>query len=200
MKKFEIISENIDLSKLLQRKHFIIKPEIQIKYLLITIILIVLTGVAVFSFVNLTIASSTKLENLTRMDISIIKDLIFKSMVSVLAIITVIVILEGILFLHKLTGPLFVIEKMMRMVAEGDLTLKLKLRKGDELQSLAEEFQNMVDSLNKNFVEEKNKVENIKVELNYIISKLGNISNEEIKSKITFIQEQLSSLYSKYKL
>ncbi|MFQ3676306.1 MAG: HAMP domain-containing protein [Endomicrobiia bacterium] len=199
MKKFNV-SENFDLSKLLQRKHFIIKPEIQLKYLIITIVLIILTGIAVFSFVNLTIASSTKLENLTRMDIAIIKDLIFKSVVSVLSIITVIVILEGILFLHKLTGPLFVIEKMMRMVADGDLTLKLKLRKGDELQSLAEEFQNMVDSLNKNFTEEKSKVENIKKDLNDIISKIGIISNEEIKIKITSIQNQLSQLYSRYKL
>lgn len=199
MKKFNI-SENIGLFKLLQRKRFIIKPEIQIKYLIITVVLIILTGIAVFSFVNLTIASSAKLENLTRMDIAIIKDLIFKSMVTVLSIIAVIVILEGILFLHKLTGPLFVIEKMMRMVAEGDLTLKLKLRKGDELQSLAEEFQNMVDCLNKNFVEEKSKVETIKKDLNDIILKLETISNEEIKVKITSIQTQLSQLYSRYKL
>jgi methyl-accepting chemotaxis protein len=194
------IGENINLSKFLQRRRFIIKPEIQLKYLFITVTLIILTGIAVVSFVNLTISSSTKLENLTRLDIAILKDLIFKSVVSVLIIITIIVILQGILFLHKLTGPLFVIEKMMRMVADGDLSLKLKLRKGDELQSLAQEFQYMVDCLNKSFVEEKTQVENIKKELNDIISKLDNISSQEIKNRITSIQEKLSQLYSRYKL
>ncbi len=189
-----------ELEKLLQRRTFIIKPEIQIKYLIITIILIALTGIAVFFYVNLTIASSTKLENLTLSDIAMIKDLIFKSMVSVLSIITLIVIIEGILFLHKLTGPLFVIEKMMKMISEGDLTLQLKLRKGDELHSLAEEFQNMVNSLNKNIREEKIVVENIKNQLNEIIDVSKKGLDKEFQEKIDSIQLQLSKLYSKYKI
>lgn len=48
---------------------------------------------------------------------------------------------------HKLAGPIYRFERSARVVAEGDLTHQVHLRKGDELMDLQEEFNAMVSSL-----------------------------------------------------
>ncbi len=57
----------------------------------------------------------------------------------------------------KIAGPLFRLEKeLIERVAEGDFTVRLKLRKGDDLGELAESINYCMESLSK-------KIENIKI-------------------------------------
>ena len=47
---------------------------------------------------------------------------------------------------HKIAGPLYRLKKSLYMIKEGNLDLKVKLRKGDDLKDLAEHVNTLVDT------------------------------------------------------
>lgn len=53
----------------------------------------------------------------------------------------------GIVFTHKIAGPIYKMKRLFRQVGEGKLVLREKLRKGDELVHFFEAFEKMVDQL-----------------------------------------------------
>ncbi|MDP3279317.1 MAG: hypothetical protein Q8Q09_29265 [Deltaproteobacteria bacterium] len=55
--------------------------------------------------------------------------------------------LAGIVITHKLVGPVFKLKRLLREVGKGQLRVKERLRKGDELEDLFTTFINMADSL-----------------------------------------------------
>lgn len=72
-----------------------------------------------------------------------------------LILIAPLVALVSLFLSHKVAGPLYRIERFLRLVAAGDLSTKLQLRKGDELQDLAGAINEMTDDL-------KNRVNKLK--------------------------------------
>lgn len=122
-----------------------------------------------------------------------------------LAILAVIAV--GSIFMsHKIAGPLYRLEKSIRAIAAGDLTLKFKLRKGDELLKLADELEIMTRSM-------EDMVGRVKGSLSELQSSTSNLSNniktqEEVsKDKLSFYLEDmlktmgnLSQILSSYKI
>lgn len=54
----------------------------------------------------------------------------------------------SLLVSHRIAGPLYHLEKSMELVAEsGDLTQRVRLRQADELQHVADSFNEMLESL-----------------------------------------------------
>jgi len=49
---------------------------------------------------------------------------------------------------HRMAGPIFKFEKSCATVAEGDLTHRVYLRKGDQLMELQDQFNNMTGAVN----------------------------------------------------
>lgn len=67
--------------------------------------------------------------------------------VAILSLLVVGVGLAGIVFTHKIAGPIFKMKRLLRQVGEGKLVVRERLRKGDELQHFFEAFEKMVDDL-----------------------------------------------------
>jgi nitrogen fixation/metabolism regulation signal transduction histidine kinase len=59
-------------------------------------------------------------------------------------IIVIQIALLTIFFSHKLAGPVYRFEKVCHMLAEGNYTEKITLRKGDEMQNLARVFNDVI--------------------------------------------------------
>jgi nitrogen fixation/metabolism regulation signal transduction histidine kinase len=68
-------------------------------------------------------------------------------LVAILAVLVVAVGLVGIVFTHKVAGPVFKMKRLLRQVGEGKLVVRERLRKGDELQHFFEAFEGMVGGL-----------------------------------------------------
>jgi methyl-accepting chemotaxis protein len=68
-------------------------------------------------------------------------------LVAVLALLVAAVGVAGIVFTHKVAGPIFKMKRLLRQVGEGKLIVREKLRKGDELQHFFETFEQMVEDL-----------------------------------------------------
>jgi len=71
----------------------------------------------------------------------------------------------GIVFTHKIAGPIFKMKRLLREVGEGKLILKERLRKGDELQHFFETFEQTVNRLRQRQMDEIARVDAILVEL-----------------------------------
>lgn len=71
----------------------------------------------------------------------------------------------GIVFTHKIAGPIFKMKRLLREVGEGKLILKERLRKGDELQHFFETFEQTVNRLRERQMEEIARIDSILVEL-----------------------------------
>ena len=68
-------------------------------------------------------------------------------LVAGLALFVVALGLAGIVFTHKIAGPIFKMKRLLREVGGGKLVLRERLRKGDELQHFFEAFEQMVSDL-----------------------------------------------------
>jgi len=182
---------------LFRRRKYIIAPKFQFKYLAIVIALIFVVMLVTIYFVNLTLRTTPILENLSEMEVVAITSLMFKTILYICCIFVIIVAVLGIFVLHRIAGPLYVFDKMFTLVSQGDLTVKLRLRKGDELQELANSFQKMVDSLNLFIKTDKGKIDRIKKEVELLYSLQ---SNQEVQQKLDKIRLMLDELYKNFKV
>jgi hypothetical protein len=78
-----------------------------------------------------------------------------------LGLLVVCVGIAGIVFTHKVAGPIFKMKRLIRQIGEGKLVLREKLRKGDELQHFFEAFELMVNDLRARQTAEISKVDKI---------------------------------------
>jgi nitrogen fixation/metabolism regulation signal transduction histidine kinase len=78
-----------------------------------------------------------------------------------LGLLVVSVGVAGIIFTHKVAGPIFKMKRLIRQVGEGKLVLREKLRKGDELQHFFEAFESMVNDLRARQTTEISRVDKI---------------------------------------
>jgi len=83
------------------------------------------------------------------------------ALVAMLALLVIGVGVAGIVFTHKIAGPIFKMKRLLRQVGEGKLILREKLRKGDELQHFFETFEKMVEALREHQKGEIAKVDQI---------------------------------------
>lgn len=72
---------------------------------------------------------------------------LLRVLVVVLSLLVVVIGLAGIVFTHKVAGPIFKMKRLLRQVGEGKLIVRERLRKGDELQHFFDTFEKMVDDL-----------------------------------------------------
>jgi hypothetical protein len=70
-------------------------------------------------------------------------------LVTILSVLVLAVGVVGIVFTHKVAGPIFKMKRLLRQVGEGKLVVRERLRKGDELQHFFEVFEGMVGELRK---------------------------------------------------
>ena len=86
---------------------------------------------------------------------------------------------------HKIAGPLFRLEKDISVIAEGDLTYTVYLRKGDQLRELSADINLMTKCLNNNVTKIKADVERI------MISASNQDTPEWFQKKLQQLHEQI---------
>jgi nitrogen fixation/metabolism regulation signal transduction histidine kinase len=69
------------------------------------------------------------------------------SLVAALAVMVVLIGLLGILFTHKVAGPVFKMSRLLAQVGKGNLQVDARLRRGDELKAFFDTFTQMVSGL-----------------------------------------------------
>ncbi len=96
--------------------------------------------------------------------------------------------LFSIYLTHRLAGPLFRVEHAARELIRGNLALRLRLRKGDELQELAGLINEALSNLDRAFLEIRDSQDHARAALSWIL--------DEMKKQPTVNREVLGRLES----
>lgn len=189
------------LKPIFRRRRYIIKKALQFRYIGIIFVLALLasivTGYTVFA-TGWTILGE-KLANVYPQGRLIY---IFRTvnliLIRNLLLISPLIFIMGLLFSHKIAGPVYRIEKTIDEIAKGNLALKIKLRKGDELRDLADIINIMIGNLNEHISLNKEvalKIQKALGEIKNIISTTP-YDSTRIGSSIDNLQAEIKKLSS----
>ena len=139
--------------KTYKRRQFFIKKEFQFRFILRFCILVLIGGmlstglILYFSQGNLTSLFTNSRLVVTDTAMFILPAVLYTNLVTIL-IISLSMIAVTLFVSHKIAGPLFRLEKDINVIAEGDLSYTVYLRKGDQLRELSADINQMTTSLN----------------------------------------------------
>ncbi len=176
-----------------KRSRYFVKPDLQTKY--------------AFMFV-LTIGLGINLGVILTLTAPLLRDAtswVFQVVYCVLAL-SVVVVVAGIsiLFTHKIAGPIYKIERSFRQIMdEKDLSQRVFLRTGDELQELAEEINRLLDHLRNSLLIERQKGDALLIRLDHLIGQLeqkDHPDQTELVAQIREVRERLEDTSIKFKL
>lgn len=188
-----------------RRKHYFINKKIQIKYILLTVSLLILYTMILLAaiFAPYVMALFLDLPLSQRAEAAEVLLLLHKNIWPGIGLIIVLFGAFSIFITHKLAGPVFVLERMARDITKGDLTVRTRLRKGDDLNDLAEDMNKMagnLESLLLNLDEEYRKLASYVSELEKELES-KNISQEavaEIVKKIEAYKDDIRKTLERY--
>ncbi len=174
-----------------KRKVKLIKIKFQMRFVIIMLLLMFLTGLVVsWGTYCLDRAIVNQL-----VEVNVFKTL----MISWILLLFVIGVGLSILVSHRVAGPIYRFEKIFDKLLEGDLKQKVFLRKNDELQELAEKINGVIEFMSDEIVKGRENVELISKEMEKIdenISKKPFASEELVKisNSLKDIKERIKKI------
>jgi methyl-accepting chemotaxis protein len=147
------------------RKNYIVRPVLQIKYLATVICVITLTAVATYFAFWSSLVRSAGLEQLSAGDMKAFERAYQINFIWVVVVLVAAFGIMSVLVFHRLVGPIFVMQRAMKNLANGDLSQDVSLRKNDELKDTAGELQNMIDHIRDAVLEDRKKIQDVSAKL-----------------------------------
>lgn len=177
-----------------KRIQFFAKPKIQLKYVFITLILVLITAVLSIYVMNHRIIHSTFAENLCDAEVVALSKEVRTGILSVLGIVLVMAFVQVTIFFHHLIGPVVAIEKALDVMRKGYFGGSMMLRKHDELKDIAEKLEDMGIKISQEVKVSRQKISEISKKVDELKSKISESDYRNIKEKLTgllaFFKEQ----------
>ena len=130
-----------------KRRKFIVNKKLQFQYIAFTIVPLVLGAAFVYYLIYLSAMNHMAIPEI------ILSNLLpaMEHANTVLIVIAPLVLLAlfalSMLASHKLAGPLYRLDQELHKIASGDYSVRIKFRRGDELSSLAQSLNKVLDVL-----------------------------------------------------
>jgi len=182
-----------------RRTQYFIAKKFQLKYVGMILLLVSLTAVmcSYVTYYTMMLTMGDKLANVYPQGrlIAIVNMVNFRILLSML-LVTPLIIMIGIYASHKIAGPIYRIEKFLGLMANGDLSLTLTLRKNDELASLAGGINRFVESVKSAMKKEKAAIGSISVSMENL-RRLGRskpVDNTALDQALDKLNEEVSAL------
>jgi methyl-accepting chemotaxis protein len=104
----------------------------------------------------------------------------------------------ALLFSHRIAGPVYRLERSLDEIARGNLALQIKLRRGDELQDLAEIINTMTENLRKTVVLSREASLSIQKDLQSLKNIISSQPQDftKLESTVNDLQTKISGLNS----
>ncbi|THB71468.1 MAG: methyl-accepting chemotaxis protein [Desulfovibrio sp.] len=150
--------------KKFKRKQLYIKKDFQlrfiVKFCIIVLLGSVLSTALVYYFSSDTLTSTFHNSRLALRTTSevILPAIIYTNLIT-LAVISLAAVSVTLYISHKIAGPLYRFETDLELIAKGDLTKRIRLRKEDQLKDLANSLNTFVDTMHDRMAEIQTQVE-----------------------------------------
>jgi methyl-accepting chemotaxis protein len=76
----------------------------------------------------------------------------------IIFVFVIFVLVQSIFYFHRIIGPLFFFEKVMRKLADGNFALKMHWRKKDETKELAYLIGQVIDNTKASVIQDRKKI------------------------------------------
>lgn len=191
-----------------KRTQYFVAKKFQLRYIGLILFLAFSTAImcAYVIYYTMMITMGDKLANIYPQGrlVAIVNAVNIRILFSML-LIAPLIILIGVYASHKIAGPIGRIERFLKSVAEGDLSLPLTLRKNDELVSLAGGINGVVESIKANVKKEKAVISDISASMDGLkkLGALKPVDNAALNQVLAKLSEDVSVLKAeveKYKI
>ena len=127
------------------RKRYIIKKGFQLRFMIIVIVsmflIALVTSLSIYSAVMQTLVTQFHGENLALIKYAVTYKLFVRSLLLIVAIAIMSVFIS-----HRIAGPVYKFERIIRELAQGKKVEEFKLRKRDEFYELATAINDLIKS------------------------------------------------------
>ena len=132
-----------------QRRTIFIKKNLQIRYMIL-MVACVLCGLAIMGL-ELTATLNDLFDDYPVLVQPIYDEFIpiVSSFFYKIAIYILLVVIISAIVSHRMAGPVYRFEQTCKQIAKGDFSQRVHLRKGDQLTQLQQEFNAMMDEIEK---------------------------------------------------
>ncbi len=147
----------------IKRRQYIVKPKLQIKYLLILAAVIIVSSILIYYMFLDSLLNSPGMDQLSA---GAVKNFVrsytsgfFWAILGFMAI----VLIESIFYFHRLIGPIFFFEKVMARLKNGDFSVIVHHRHKDETIELTTSMNEAISNVRTAVSEDREKIDAIKV-------------------------------------
>lgn len=187
-----------------RRRTYFIEKKFQTNFIIKFCSLVIVSGLLTIAIIYLLAKQSTSVSIvnsrvLVRSTADFLLPLLFQTVAVVVVLIGMAAAAVTLLVSHKIAGPLYRFQKVLQTLTEGDFSSDFRIRKLDQLQGLADEFNNMIrrtrgqlNLLKTNFVSLKSKLDDLPE---------GEVSNQKRSSlkELKSISEDLNKIIKYFK-
>lgn len=177
------------------RKSFFVKPGLLFKYVFYALISVMITSVCVFAVMKLTVGGSEALENINNAEIAKLQAVMMTEFWWIVVILVVVIGIQSVLTFHRVVGPIYAFEKIIRQMKTGRLVGHFHVRNKDEFKELA----SLVESMSLSFAEyikkDRKIIAGIKEKIEVLETKA---SSDEEKTELKEIKNRLSEITSNF--
>lgn len=193
-----------EAKKTYKRRTYFIEKGFQAKFILKFCVLVAIGGLLTIGILYFMAAQSTTVTIVnSRVVVRTTADFLLPVFIQTVLIVTIIVSLATIvvtlLVSHKIAGPLYRFKKAMQGLGEGDFSSDFHIRRPDQLQDLANEFNNMISKI-------RQQLNTIRENFISLKTKLDNFSENEVPShkqssliELKRISEELNKIIKYFK-
>lgn len=149
-----------------KRRQVYIKKDFQTRFI-IKFILIFILGGAISIGLTMLISQDTLTSSfadsklmIQKTSLAIMPSVVFTALITTF-LVSIVAVLVTLFVSHKIAGPIYRFEMDIERIASGDLSSRIRLRKGDQFTEIVTTLNNMIDCLNKNLSALKNEAESL---------------------------------------
>ena len=184
---------------MISRKTYLIKPKLQLKYILMSMFLTLISAGVIYLALCQALFNSGWLAEL---DISHLEGLqrSFHFYFFWAALALLIISSLDILFrFHRVMGPIYAAERSLKVIGAGDLTQEIRTRKQDELKDFTNELSAMREGLRRLVETDRSLCRALDERLAKISSSLAN-ADASLRGEMESIRKDLAAVTSQFRI
>lgn len=176
------------MSNRVKRRIYLIKKKFQFRVIgviiLISAIFATVTGITLYGLLNEAFGFSYLKSLFGAKEVS---DILVPVIIITQLVGLIVIAVIGLFVSHRMAGPIYRLEKVAEQIGDGDLSFKVRLRKGDEFQELADAIDTMVRKL-------RERVSIIKEVASDLIKKQEALQDVAAKRDVAALQAEIEDL------
>lgn len=185
------------------RTKFFVKPKLQAKILFQTLLLVLIASACVLFVVWKQIYEAEWLVGVSGGELARAKEDIFASWMWITGIILAASLLQNLFFFHRLVGPIYVMERIAALMAEGHMGGHIHLRRKDEFRDLAKSLETVANRVRETVSADRRTIQRAREVLEEVSSELERTlpgGGGEVRRKLEEVRQQLAGTTQWFRL